>query len=94
MYYSNGDIYEGQWHNDKPEGEGMLRLSECPAPSQRPAGHAHSATPSRHSSPGPCKAGALATPIGPRPRIALLGWGVKVNDRRQDLVPALGEFIL
>ena len=64
MYYSNGDIYEGQWRNDKPEGEGMLRLSECPAPSQWPAGHAHSATPSRST---------LATPIGPRPRIALLG---------------------
>lgn len=41
MYYSDGDIYEGQWWNDKPEGEGMLRQSECPA---HPA-HAHTTTP-------------------------------------------------
>ncbi|XP_070485170.1 MORN repeat-containing protein 3 isoform X5 [Equus przewalskii] len=26
MYYSNSDIYEGQWCKDKPDGEGMLRL--------------------------------------------------------------------
>ena len=47
MYYSNGDIYEGQWENDKPNGEGMLRLSECPAP----AGPAPARAPASAASP-------------------------------------------
>lgn len=29
MYYQDGNIYEGHWQKDKPDGEGMLRLSEC-----------------------------------------------------------------
>lgn len=36
MYYRNGDIYEGWWWNNKPEREGMLRLSKCPAPDHAP----------------------------------------------------------
>jgi hypothetical protein len=27
MYYANGDIYEGEWLDDKRHGQGMLRLS-------------------------------------------------------------------
>lgn len=27
MYYANGDIYEGEWSNDKRHGNGMLRLA-------------------------------------------------------------------
>lgn len=45
MYYSNGDTYEGQWRNDKPDGEGMLRLGKCPAPPHSPAPKALQAPP-------------------------------------------------
>ena len=24
MYYNNGDRYEGEWKNDKPEGKGIF----------------------------------------------------------------------
>ena len=26
MYYADGSVYEGEWYNDKKNGEGMLRL--------------------------------------------------------------------
>lgn len=28
MYYECGDIYEGEWVNDKKEGEGIIRYSK------------------------------------------------------------------
>ena len=26
MYYTDGSVYEGEWYNDKKNGQGMLRL--------------------------------------------------------------------
>ena len=28
MYYKDGTIYEGEWYDDKRNGQGMLRLSK------------------------------------------------------------------
>lgn len=33
MYYPDGSIYEGQWLENKPNGQGMLRLRKYPSPS-------------------------------------------------------------
>ncbi|PKU32009.1 morn repeat-containing protein 3 [Limosa lapponica baueri] len=33
MYYQDGSIYEGQWLEDRPGGQGMLRLRKYQPPS-------------------------------------------------------------
>lgn len=92
MYYSNGDIYEGQWCKDKPDGEGMLRLSECPAPPLRPArllAPPHLATPSRPRSSWPRRTAPSSghAPSGHAPAKPRRG-------EREDQIPALRELIL